>query len=185
MILKRIWFLKLFFISLVHNSFLEMYKTFWKTAYNLQLSLGLIKLLNLLEKMDFFRTFRCAYSLNILIFKCFLHFSLQVDSTNTLVQTPKKYSKNSNRDLLRSGQESALATEQGRLWIKEVAASSEIMKIPKDIVIDDIYTPWSRWSRCRCKRKGAKQVRRRRCAHPAICGRNVIKVNKHKLSNIN
>ena len=115
----------------------------------------------------------------------FFVFHLQVDSTNTLVQTPKKYSKNSNRDLLRSGQESALATEQGRLWIKEVAASSEIMKIPKDIVIDDIYTPWSRWSRCRCKRKGAKQVRRRRCAHPAICGRNVIKVNKNKLSNIN
>ena len=107
-------------------------------------------------------------------------FDFQVDSSNTSEVQTTKNNSNSNRDLLRSGRESALATEQGRLWIKEVAASSEIMKIPKDIVIDDIYTPWSRWSRCRCKRKGAKQVRRRRCAHPAICGRNVIKVNKHE-----
>ena len=96
------------------------------------------------------------------------------------LSTSAKYS--SNKHLLKSGKgqrghgsTSLLTTEQGQMWIKEVASSSEIMEIPKRIDINLIYTPWSRWSKCRPKR-GCKQVRRRRCAEPAICGTSIVKV---------
>ena len=94
----------------------------------------------------------------------------QVDSNSSI--TPVKPSN--NRHLLKSGIEASLAAERGRLWIEEKFHNSEVMD-PKTIDMDKIYTPWSNWSK-RCKRKGYKQVRRRRCAVPAICGNYIIKV---------
>ena len=40
------------------------------------------------------------------------------------------------------------------------------------IGVDEIYTPWSRWSKCRRK---CKQIRKRMCAMPEICGKNILK----------
>jgi hypothetical protein len=56
----------------------------------------------------------------------------------------------------------------------EEAAVSDKFVDPKSININSIYTPWSNWSRC--KRK-CKQVRKRYCTVPTICGSNVLKVN--------
>ena len=41
-----------------------------------------------------------------------------------------------------------------------------------DFNINAIYTKWSKWSRCR---KKCKQVRKRYCTVPAICGQNVLR----------
>jgi hypothetical protein len=43
---------------------------------------------------------------------------------------------------------------------------------PLDFNVNAIYTKWSKWSRCR---KKCKQVRKRYCTVPAICGSNVLR----------
>ena len=72
-----------------------------------------------------------------------------------------------NRKLIRS--------DSDRWTIEE----DQIMD-PKTIEIDAIYTPWTNWSRCKRKCKG-KQMRKRYCKIPAICGSNVLKVSFYQI----
>ena len=93
------------------------------------------------------------------------YFNLQVTSTQSVQPSkPKKV----NSMLLKSGEENLPRKERGRLWIESNLDN------PKNIEIDDIYTPWTRWSGCR---KKCKQRRKRFCTMPTICGSNVLRVS--------
>lgn len=73
--------------------------------------------------------------------------------------------RKSNRHLVRSSvvSRSGLSLEDGK----------DLDLNPLEINVNNIYTPWTRWSRCK---KKCKQVRKRYCTLPAMCGTNVLKV---------
>jgi rRNA maturation endonuclease Nob1 len=76
--------------------------------------------------------------------------------------------RKSNRDLVRS---SLVSRED--LSLEEDVRLEDLGLNPLEIDVNNIYTPWTRWSRCK---KKCKQVRKRFCTLSAICGSNVLKV---------
>ncbi len=73
--------------------------------------------------------------------------------------------KKSNRHLVRSS-----VVSRGGLSLED---DKDLDLNPLEINVNNIYTPWTRWSRCK---KKCKQVRKRYCTLPAMCGTNVLKV---------
>ena len=71
--------------------------------------------------------------------------------------------RKSNRHLIRS----SLVSRTG------LSLDDDLDVNPLEIDVNNIYTPWTRWSRCK---KKCKQVRKRYCTFSAICGSNVLKV---------
>ena len=94
-----------------------------------------------------------------------------INSTSKLL-TSSSQQQLHNKFLLRSGLEGL----QGLL--KSVNFSSPSSSSGSGIDVDAIYTKWSPWSPCR---KRCRQVRKRFCTVPAICGKNVLKVRYLKL----
>ena len=89
------------------------------------------------------------------------HFSSFQDVSLTRV-------RKSNRHLIRS----SMISRSG------LSLKDDLDLNPLEINVNNIYTPWTRWSRCK---KKCKQVRKRFCTLSAICGSNVLKVSSNLL----
>ena len=99
-----------------------------------------------------------------------LIFSLQISKNNSVSTqaTNVPSHQGQNKFLLRSGLE-------GLFQLKSVNSTSQLFNpsSPSEIDVDAIYTHWAPWSPCR---RRCRQIRKRFCTVPAICGKNVLKV---------
>ena len=77
----------------------------------------------------------------------------------------------SNRDLIKS--QETIANKRDHQWMEDILNAEKLVKSHE---LDNIYSPWSRWlTRCGKRGKKCRQVRKRSCLIPQICGNNVIK----------